>query len=74
MQARSLATRTGASLIEALDLLHRLARTFPAFTRGAPVKTRFTGLFEDPVVKLREELGIAAVVNGDIDDGDAGLG
>ncbi len=42
---------------------------------GDQVRTcRCTGLFEDPVVKLREELGIAAVVNGDVDDGDAGLG
>ncbi len=39
MQARGLATRTGPSVIETQDLLHRLARTFLAFTRGAPVKT-----------------------------------
>jgi DNA polymerase I-like protein with 3'-5' exonuclease and polymerase domains len=35
MQAPSLAMRTGLSVIEAQDLLRRLARTFPAFTAWA---------------------------------------
>jgi hypothetical protein len=35
MQAPSLAARTGLSVIEAQDLLRRLARTFPAFTEWA---------------------------------------
>ena len=34
MQAPSLAARTGLSVIEAQDLLRRLARTFPTFTAG----------------------------------------
>ncbi len=35
MQAPSLALRTGLSAIEAQDLLHRLAQTFPVFTAWA---------------------------------------
>ena len=35
MQARSLAARTGLSVIEAQDLLRRLAQTFPTFTAWA---------------------------------------
>lgn len=35
MQAPSLAARTGLSVIEAEDVLHRLARTFPTFTAWA---------------------------------------
>ena len=35
MQAPSLALRTGLSVIEAQDLLHRLAQTFPVFTAWA---------------------------------------
>ena len=35
MQAQSLAMRTGLSVIEAQDLLRRLAQTFPAFTAWA---------------------------------------
>jgi len=35
MQAPSLANRTGLSVIEAEDVLHRLARTFPTFTTWA---------------------------------------
>jgi hypothetical protein len=35
MQAQSLALRTGVSVIEAQDLLHRLAQMFPVFTAWA---------------------------------------
>jgi hypothetical protein len=35
MQAQSLALRTGLSVVEAQDLLRRMAQTFPTFTRWA---------------------------------------